>query len=116
LTKRKPDPTPIELFHAPLVRLARQHPEIEGLVFWGGPDGWNPTPSEALEAEEIAFYSEGLLLDGFSMHWTLVALPETPDLPDNFRLEFWQDDTPPPPSPAGWVTLTQGRWTGTLQA
>lgn len=112
----KAPPTPIELFLAPLVRLARQDPDIEGLVFWGGPDGWDPTPSETLEAEEIAFYCEGLLLDGFHMHWTLVALPQSPDQPDHLRLEFWQDDTAPPSLPSGWVTLTQGRWHGASQA
>ena len=69
--------TPVEAFLAPLARIARKHPEIEGLVFWGG-EGWDPAPSEALEAEEIAFYAEGLLLDGFHMDWALVAEGEAP--------------------------------------
>jgi hypothetical protein len=112
LTKRKPDPTPTETFLAPLVRLARQSPDIEGLVFWGGAEGWADTPSEALEAEEIAFYAEGLLLDGFRMAWALVAAPDLPDRADHVRLWFWQDDSPPPQPPQGWPVLERAIWTG----
>jgi hypothetical protein len=110
LTQRKPDPTPIQAFLAPLARHARKHADLEGLVFWGGADGWSPQPSEALEPEEIAFYAEGLLEDGFRMRWTLVALTSTPDLPDHLRLEFWQDDGDLPPLPAGWVAMDSALW------
>lgn len=106
----KSDPTPIEAFLAPLARHARKLPGLEGLVFWGGAEGWDPSPSEALEAEEVAFYAEGLLLDGFRMQWTLAATAEAPALPDHLRLEFWQDDSPPPALPKGWVALDGGRW------
>jgi hypothetical protein len=102
--------TPIEAFLAPLARIARRTPGIEGLVFWGGPAGWDEVPTEALEAEEIAFYAEGLLIDGFQMRWSLVALAETPDLPDHLQLEFWQDGPPPPVSIAGWVRLVGAVW------
>jgi hypothetical protein len=112
LTQRKSEPTPIEVFLAPIARIARKMPEIEGLVFWGGSDGWDSAPSEALEAEEIAFYAEGLLLDGFGMRWWLVALAESPDLPDHLRLAFWQDESPPPALPDGWVALEGGDWPG----
>ena len=44
------------------------------------------------------------------MRWTLAALAEAPDQPDHLRLEFWQDDSPPPPLPAGWVALQQATW------
>ena len=110
MTKRKPDPTPIEIFLAPLARIARKSPEIEGLVFWGGAEGWGDTPSEALEAEEIAFYAEGLLEDGFRMAWALVAAADTPTRPDHIRLQFWQDDSPPPALPQGWIPLDAGLW------
>jgi hypothetical protein len=107
----KPDATPLQLFLAPLATLALKQPLIEGLVFWGDATGWDPTPSEALESEEIAFYAEGLLLDGFHMRWLVTALAEAPALPDHIRLYFWQDDTaPPPPLPAGWVALAEGNW------
>ena len=104
--------TPVEAFLAPLARLARKYREIEGLVFWGGPEGWDASPSEALEAEEIAFYAEGLMIDGFHMDWALVGEGEAPQVvPDHLRLCFWQDGDPPPPVFAPWVRLDGGRWT-----
>lgn len=104
--------TPIEAFLAPLARHARKRPDLEGLVFWGGAEGWDASPSEALEAEEIAFYAEGLLLDGFRMRWALMALVGSPDQPDHIRLEFWQDDSPAPAPPQGWVALDSAVWAG----
>lgn len=112
MTKRKTEPTPIELFLAPLAALARKTPEIEALVYWGSSTGWDAEPSQALEAEEITFYAEGLLLDGFCMAWSVVARPETPSDPDHLRLHFWQDEAPPPPAPPqGQVVLRSGQWT-----
>ncbi|WP_295077816.1 hypothetical protein [Tabrizicola sp.] len=102
------EPTPIEAFLAPLARIARKHRDIEGLVFWGG-QSWDPSPSEALDAEEIAFYAEGLLIDGFKMDWALVA---EGDAPDHLRLCFWQEGEPPPPVQLPWRVLEQGRWAG----
>lgn len=111
MTKRKPEPTPIEAFLAPLAALARKRPEIEALVFWGDAQGWDDAPSEALESEEIVFYAEGLLEDGFHLIWTVVALVDSPTLPDHIRLQFWQDSGPVPPElPAGWVALDRGVW------
>ena len=101
------DLTPVEAFLAPLARLARKHRDIEGLVFWGGLDGWAPGPSEALEAEEISFYAEGLLIDGFHMDWALVAEGE---VADHLRLCFWQEGAPPPPVAAPWRVEASGRW------
>ena len=100
--------TPVEAFLAPLARIARKHRDIEGLVFWGGVEGWDPSPSEALEAEEITFYAEGLLIDGFHMDWALVADGETPD---HLRLCFWQEGAPPPPVQPPWRVEATGRWT-----
>ena len=100
--------TPVEAFLEPLAKLARTHRDIEGLVFWGGPEGWDPSPSEALEPEEIAFYAEGLLIDGFHMDWTLVG---EGDAPDHLRLCFWQEGEPPPPVAAPWRSLDGARWT-----
>jgi hypothetical protein len=107
----KAEPTPMEAFLADLARLALKWPDIEGLVFWGTSDGWDERPSEALEAEEIAFYAEGLLIDGFRMAWALVALAESPDRPDHLRLYFWQDESPPPGVPPGWIVCDSGLWT-----
>ena len=104
----KSEPTPIEAFLAPLARITRKSPGIEGLVFWGGEDGWSASPSEALEAEEVVFYAEGLLLDGFHMDWAL--LEDAEGLTRDLRLCFWQDGTAPPPPSGGWKVLEQGRW------
>jgi hypothetical protein len=106
--KGKAEPTPIEAFLAPLSRIARQHRDLEALVFWGGVEGWPLTPSEALEAEDIVFYAEGLLLDGFHMHWALVS--ETGDAADHLRLCFWQEGPPAPALPVGWRALQEGHW------
>ncbi len=112
MTQRKPDPTPIEVFLAPLAALARKRPEIEALVFWGSADGWSDTPSEAIESEEIAFYAEGLLQEGFHLVWTVAALSASPTMADHVRLQVWQDDDPKPPAlPAGWIALEVARWT-----
>jgi hypothetical protein len=101
--------TPVEAFLEPLAKLARKHRDIEGLVFWGGPEGWDPSPSEALEPEEITFYAEGLLIDGFHMDWALVA-DETGAV-DHLRLCFWQDGPSPPGLLPGWHALDGARWT-----
>ena len=99
--------TPVEAFLEPLGRIARRHRDIEGLVFWGGAEGWEPSPSEALEAEEIVFYAEGLLIDGFHMDWALVGEGVAAD---HLRRCFWQEGEPPPPVAAPWVRLDGGRW------
>jgi hypothetical protein len=99
--------TPVEAFLDPLARTVRKHRDIEGLVFWGGEE-WDPSPSEALEAEEIVFYAEGLLIDGFHMDWALVADAAGPD---HLRLCFWQEGPPPPEVQAPWKVESCGRWT-----
>lgn len=113
MTRRTVEPTPIEAFLTRPAKVARAHPEIEGLVFWGGTEGWKPSPSEALEAEEIAFYAEGLLIDGFHMDWVLVAEAGAESEPDHLRLCFWQDGDPPPELMPGWRAIDGGRWIAT---
>ncbi len=103
----KTEPTPIEAFLAPLARITRKSPLIEGLVFWGDADGWGNSPSEALEAEEVVFYAEGLLIDGFHMDWALIE--DAAGLTRDLRLCFWQEGDAPP-SPIEWTVLEQGRW------
>lgn len=98
----------IEDFLAPLARLAEQAPGVEGLVIWAEDGAWpaSDTPTEALEAEEIAFYAEGLLLEGFGMAWDILALPDDPEEPLAVRLMVWQGAAPPPPAaPKPWITL-----------
>ena len=59
--------------------------------------------------QKIAFYAEGLLIDGFRMDWALVADEAGPD---HLRLCFWQDGAAPPPVAPPWRVEAQGRWTG----
>jgi len=107
-----PPPTPIEAFLAPLAKLALKQPAIEGLVFWDD-GGWPDRPAEALESEEIAFYAEGLLLDGFHMVWQVVAEDTAPVRPDHVRLFFWQEDAGPVPLPAApWHLTASATWGG----
>ena len=101
-------PSPVQTFLAPLATLALRQPEIEALVFWGDVTGWPAEPSETLESEEVAFYAEGLLLEGFKLQWQILAAPDTPSTPDHIRLMIWQDGPPPPAH--GWTVLQQARW------
>lgn len=111
--------TPLDTFLAPLARLAEKHPAIEGAVIWTDGDDWQvqDDSTELLDAEEIAFYAEGLLLEGFGMIWQAMADTATPKQPDHILLMFWQGPTAPPPlSPAeGWVVMAQGAWAATAQ-
>ena len=100
--------TAIEAFLAPLAKLARKMPEIEALVFWGDATTWPDDPAESLESEEITFYAEGLLLEGFHLMWQILAAPDAPATPDHIRLMIWQDGPPPPAH--GWPILQQARY------
>ena len=105
-----PPPTPEESFVAPLAALARRRPEIEGLVFWAQ-DGWDEAPTEVLDSEEIAFYAEGLLDEGFRLDWRILAAADAPTRPDHVQLWLWEEGAAPPPPPAeGWVVLDRGLW------
>jgi hypothetical protein len=115
MARAKPDPTPAQSFLAPLARLAARDPAIEALVFWhageGHSVGWPTEPTEELESEEIAFYAEGLLDEGFSLHWRIMAEASAPGLPEHIQLWLSQGTAPPPPD-AGpdWRVLDSGHW------
>ena len=104
----------IATFLAPLARLAAKFPDLEGAVIWGDAAGWQAQDdtTELLDAEEIAFYAEGLLTEGFGMIWQAVADAATPREPDHIFLLFWEAAAPePPPDPGdGWLILAQDRW------
>ena len=109
--------TPLTQFLTPLARLAERFPAVEGAVLWAEGDTWavQEDTTELLDAEEIAFYAEGLLLEGFGMIWQALAGATAPKEPDHILLMFWQDPpAPPPPGPAeGWVIMAQGAWAAT---
>lgn len=103
-----------ETFLSPIARLAARFPDVEGVVIWGDEAGWDiqDDTTEMLDAEEIAFYAEGLLAEGFGMIWQAMAEVDSPKEPDHALLLFWQGPaTPPPPPepPPGWVVMAQGR-------
>ena len=100
-------PSPIETFLAPLSKLALKHPEVEAEVIWANGPEWEPQDGTdaLLEAEEIPFYAEGLLLEGYQMHYQILAETETPKDAAHIRLFFWQSDAPPLPTPEAELTL-----------
>lgn len=105
--------TPIEAFLAPLAALGRTLPDLEGQVLWYRDGQWSDGAGEMLEAEEIAFYAEGLLLEGFCLQWEHLH-SSVADI-GLIRMSFWQGDAPalspaPPPLPAGWQVLAHDRF------
>lgn len=99
--------TPIQSFLAPLAKLAAKHPDIEAEVIWANGTVWDAQDdaSEMLDAEEIAFYAEGLLMEGFHLHWQVLAETTAPTEPVHVRLFFWQGQQPPTPSLEDGLTL-----------
>ena len=91
--------TPIQTFLAPLAKLAAKYPDIEAEVIWANGVDWDAQEdaSEMLDAEEIAFYAEGLLIEGFHLHWQALAETAAPTEPVHIRLFFWQIDRPTTP-------------------
>lgn len=75
----------------PLARLTRKHKTIEAYAFWFRDGAWSDAAGESLETEEIVFYAEGLLMEGFQLAWDHLS---DPGLGDHIRLYFWQGDKP----------------------
>lgn len=107
-------PTPIETYLAPLSKLALRYPEVEAEVIWANGQEWEPQQGTdaLLDAEEIPFYAEGLLLEGFQMHYQILADAEVPKDPAHVRLFFWQTDAPAVPEPEpGLIVIASATWT-----
>lgn len=106
-------PGPFEACLLPLNRIALKSPGLEGQVIWREEDEWQAQDDDAdmLDAEELAFYAEGLLIEGFSLVWQVYAEEDAPKEPVLARLFFWQGN-PAPQVPApddGWVIVAQGQ-------
>ena len=109
---------PIDDFLTPLLRLGMKFPEIEAHVLWAEGGAWQPQDEaeEELDGEEIAYYAEGLLLEGFGLVWQALAAEDTPGTPEHVLLYFREDPAAPAPAlpgpPEGWQVAAEGRWPG----
>ena len=101
---------PFDACLAPLSRLARRHPDMQGQVIWWEDGGWAAQEDDEvlLDAAEIAYYAEGLLAEGFGLHWQALADPESPDNPILTRLFFWQGEAPAEPALGDWHLVAKG--------
>ena len=106
--------TPMETCLAPLAKLALRFSDAQAAVIWGDAAGWEPQDDQTdqMDGEEIAFYAEGLLSEGFSLIWQALADPDDPTEVAQFLLFFWQGPIAPPPPPAqpGWLVTASGTW------
>lgn len=76
---------------------------IEAEVYWARGGEWSDATGETLEHEEIVYYAEGLLLDGFQLAWRVIGSDGAADL---LELYFWQTEAPALPSlPVGMRCL-----------
>ncbi|MFN4153779.1 MAG: hypothetical protein ACK4HF_03935 [Paracoccaceae bacterium] len=90
----------------PLARITRKHKTIEAYVLWHKDGAWSDAAGESLDTEEIVFYAEGLLMEGFRLAWDHLS---DPGLGDHIRLCFWQGAQPALPEvPVGAARLTGG--------
>lgn len=107
-----PTPGPFDSCLQPLNRLALRSPALEGQVIWWEEGDWmaQDDASDMLDGEEIAFYAEGLLMEGFALHWQAYAEVEAPKEALLVRLFFWQGSPAPQvPSPDdGWLVVAEG--------
>lgn len=88
---------------APLLAVTRKHKTIEAMVLWHKDGAWSDGAGDSLETDEIVFYAEGLLMEGFDLAWDHLS---DPALGDHIRLCFWQGARPPmPPLPASATRL-----------
>lgn len=105
--------TPQQAFLAPLIRLCQRHPEIEGQAIWWEDGAWvaQDDADDMIDGEEIPFYAEGLLAEGFGLHWQVLADAEVPKEPLLVRLFLWQaGETAVPPLPeTGWLVSLEAR-------
>lgn len=101
-------------FLTDLARLTDRFPAAEGAVLWAEGGAWSAQDdtTELLDAEEIAFYAEGLLTEGFGMIWQAIADTDSPKAAEQFLLMFWEGTCPPIPVDhgPGWLILAQGIW------
>jgi hypothetical protein len=79
----------------PLALLLRKHPSLEAQVIWADTEDWAAQDDEdmQLDGEEITFYAEGLIAEGYHCAWQVLG----DGAPQFLRLFFWQGAMPPLP-------------------
>jgi len=79
----------------PLSSLCSKYPSLEAQVIWAEGGDWQPQEDDeaGLDGEEIAFYAEGMVQEGYSCAWQILGI----DAPEFVRLFFWIGDMPPLP-------------------
>jgi hypothetical protein len=96
-----------------LAKLTLRHPDLEGQAIWWEDGIWQAQDDDEamIDGEEIAFYAEGLLDEGFGLHWQVLAEEDSPKDPLLVRLFLWQPgEMPKVPSPdPGWCVLAEAR-------
>lgn len=85
-----------------LSRQASRHRDLEAAVFWAAGGQWADAAGDPLDAEEIAYYAEGLLLEGFGLAWRLV---ERGGVIGPLHLYGWQGARPALPDLAPGASL-----------
>jgi hypothetical protein len=80
----------------PLTALCRKYPALEAQVIWADGIEWQPQEDDeaGLDGEEIAFYAEGMVQEGYSCAWQILGI----GAPEFVRLFFWIGAMPPLPS------------------
>lgn len=110
MARAKPEAGAAADFLTPLRKMALRYPDLDALVFWANPD-WSSEPAEDMDAEEAPFYAEGLIPEGFSLEWRLMAAPGD-TRPDHFQLFVWDQSAMPPGAAEDWILLASARWQG----
>jgi hypothetical protein len=107
-----------QAFLAPLEKMALRHLDLEGQAVWWEDGEWmaQDDAEAMIDGEEIGYYAEGLLSEGFGLHWQVLAEVETPKEPVLVRLFLWQgeDDPEVPEMEEGWLVLSQDRLAATV--
>lgn len=95
----------IDALLEPLRGVTRKHKTIEAYVLWHESGAWTDANGDMLETDEIVFYAEGLLIEGFCLGWDHLTDAQ---LGDHVRLCFWQGDAPGLPALLPGVTRLSG--------
>lgn len=93
----------VEDFLQGLQRATRKHPESDAFVFWAKGTDWSDASDEPLDAEELPYYAEGLLMEGFGLCWRLLMAANGEPV---MHLYCWQADPPELPSIQPELTLS----------